>query len=141
MDANLIKSSVQRYFTKKCYAVNAEVGLNKGGALRADLLAVNMRGEVVVIEVKSSVADFKSDKKWWHYVDFCSRLYFAVDEKTYTKIHDLIPKGFGIIVVDGSGKAWVKQTASRMEIDADTRLNLVIRLAFRNADFNRYKRR
>ncbi len=141
MDANEIKKSVTSYFTKKCYAVNAEVGVCKWGRLRADLLAVNMKGEVVIVEVKSSYADFKHDKKWWNYVDFCNRLFFAVSEETYAKVFDLIPKGVGIIVVDKYGKSWIKQVAARSELDLDTRLNLVIRLAFRNADFNRYKRR
>jgi hypothetical protein len=141
MDASAIKKSVIQYFTHKCYAVNAEVGVCKGGRLRADLLAVNMRGEVVIVEVKSSYADFKHDKKWYGYVDFCNRLFFAVSEETYAKVFDLIPKGIGIIIVDQYGKAAVKQKATSSVIDEETRLNLVIRLAFRNADFNRYKRR
>jgi hypothetical protein len=102
-----------------------------------------------VVETKSGVADFKSDKKWHLYSDYCDQLYFAMDHSTYLKVKALIPKGTGIIVVkeviNRTGtrtllKASVMQKAKWEPIDDETRSNLVIRMAFRNADLTRYKK-
>ena len=45
---------------------------------RVDLIALNRKGAFTVIEVKTSVADYRSDNKWHDYLDFCDRFYFAV---------------------------------------------------------------
>lgn len=149
--AELLKSQMRSYWTEKCYAVNAEVGLNGGGALRADLLAVNMKSEIVICEVKSCVADFMADhrkQKWHKYQDYCNRLFFVCGIKTYSKIKDHIPKGIGVFVVRKfvnrkysyqiTYRLRMVQRADYREIDPDVKLNLCIRLAFRNADHNRY---
>jgi len=132
---------------KKRMAVNFEVGLCKGGRLRADVLALSMSGKVIVGEVKSGVADFKSDKKWHLYAEYSDQFYFILDRPTYTKIKASIPKGTGIIVIDESLgrtgrtllKAKVVQRAKWEPIDEEIRKNLIIRMAFRNAELNRYK--
>ncbi len=49
----------------------------KGGR-RMDVLALGQGGELWCDEVKSSRADFQSDRKWHEYLDWCDRLYFAV---------------------------------------------------------------
>ena len=49
---------------------------------RADIAAVNRDGEVVIVEVKSSPADFRADRKWRDYAARCNRFYFAISEKT-----------------------------------------------------------
>lgn len=149
--AQEIKNKVRTYYTEKSFAVNAEVGLNKGGALRADLLAVNMKGEVIIVEIKSGVPDFRSDKKWHKYLEYSNKFYFAVGAKTYEKIKDDIPKGIGVFVIRKFRNTKIKslvnykirmvQRAAYREINPDTKLNLAIRLAFRNADFTRYARR
>lgn len=80
--ATLIKQHVANYWREKMYAVSAEVGLNKGGSLRADIMAVHVKNEIVMVEVKSSWADFKVDNdkgKWRKYLPFCNRMYFACD--------------------------------------------------------------
>lgn len=152
MDAQRIKDAVTSYFRRKCMAVNAEVGLCQGGRLRADVLALAMYGDVTIVEVKSSVADFRADKKWRSYLDFCNKMYFAFTPAVYEKVKDDIPKGIGIMLVsnfeDSLGRSRaslkVKKPAYRQEFDADTNINLIIRLAFRNADcsgFGRARRR
>src|SRR3954451_4897861 len=47
-------------------------------ARRADVIALGRGGELVIAEVKSSVADFRADRKWPEYWDYCDRLFFAV---------------------------------------------------------------
>src|SRR5215468_6113413 len=45
---------------------------------RADILALGKTGDLVIVEIKSSVADFRADRKWATYREFADRLYFAV---------------------------------------------------------------
>src|SRR4029077_892287 len=47
---------------------------------RADVLAIGKAGDLVIVKKKSSVADFRADRKWTTYRDFSDRLYFAVPD-------------------------------------------------------------
>ena len=73
---------------------------------RADVLAVDEAGRVVIVEVKSCVADFRSDQKWPEYRDWCDAFYFAVDEAFPT---DLIPGDCGLMVADAFGAAVLRE--------------------------------
>lgn len=75
---------------------------------RADLMGVGRAGEIVIVEVKSGVADFRTDQKWPEYAHWCDRFYFAVSERFP---HDLIPAETGLIVADGFGAAIVRESA------------------------------
>ena len=44
---------------------------------RADLVALNERGEIWIVEIKSSVEDLRADQKWPDYRLHCDRLFFA----------------------------------------------------------------
>ena len=69
---------------------------------RADIAAIGPKGEITIVEVKSSVADFRSDGKWPDYRPFCDRFYFAV---SHGFPRELIPEETGLIVADGFGGA------------------------------------
>lgn len=148
MDATLIKATATRYFVKKRMMVNEEMGLCRRGRYRADLLALSMPGLVTVVEVKSSVADFRADKKWHHYLEYSNKFYFAMSSQTYARVKDKIPSGVGVMVVrereDRAGRmrrsVKVVRRATFRPLDPDVQKNLIIRMAFRNADHNRYKR-
>lgn len=77
------------------YACAVEITLKSGR--RADILAIGPTGEILIVEVKSSVADFQADKKWIEYREYCERLLFAVDQNFPT---ELIPAPMGLIVCD-----------------------------------------
>lgn len=66
--------------------------------LRVDVMALGPRGEVWVVECKSSRADFQTDRKWQGYLDFCDRFFWAVDAAFPL---DLLPEGTGLILADG----------------------------------------
>ena len=75
--------------------------------LRLDLVAVNHKFEVVIIESKSCVNDFSSDQKWRKYLPHCHKFYFAADPKTAQYIENALctdaDKGIGIIEVRETG--------------------------------------
>jgi hypothetical protein len=60
-------------------------------------MALGPKGEIWVIECKSSRADFTSDGKWEGYLDWCDRYFWAVDAAFPT---ELLPEGTGLIVAD-----------------------------------------
>ena len=64
---------------------------------RADLCALAESGEMWIVEIKSSIADFRADQKWPEYRDYCDRLYFAVDREFPV---DVLPQDCGLIIAD-----------------------------------------
>ncbi len=86
------------------YAPLAEVGLPNGR--RADLMALGPRGEVVIVEVKSSAEDYLCDRKWGEYQPFCDAFFFAVGPEFPMA---LLPDEPGLIVADGFGGAVVRE--------------------------------
>lgn len=82
------------------FAPLAEVVLPNGR--RADLMALGPRGEVVIVEVKSSLEDYRVDRKWGEYAAYCERFYFAVAPEFPRHI---LPDGPGLIVADAFGGA------------------------------------
>lgn len=65
--------------------------------LRVDVLALGPKGELWVVECKSSRADFISDSKWQGYLEWCDRYFWAVDPDFPT---DLLPEETGLIIAD-----------------------------------------
>ena len=82
------------------FAPLAEVGLPNGR--RADLMALGPKGEIAIVEVKSSLEDFRVDRKWGEYAPFCEQFYFAVSPSFPRQI---LPEDAGLIVADGFGGA------------------------------------
>ena len=82
------------------YAPLAEVSLPNGR--RADLMALGPRGDIAIVEVKSSVEDYRTDRKWGEYAPFCETFYFAVAPHFP---RDILPEGPGLIVADAFGGA------------------------------------
>ncbi|MGE5271673.1 MAG: MmcB family DNA repair protein [Thiohalocapsa sp.] len=86
------------------YAILVEFPLANGR--RADILGLGRTGDLIIVEIKSSVADFRSDRKWGHYREFADRLYFAVPNDFPTL---LIPEDCGLIVADAFGAAVLRE--------------------------------
>ena len=67
---------------------------------RADLVALGGDGEMWIVEIKSSVADFRADRKWMDYRPHCDRLFFATTPDVPCRI---FPPDAGLIVADAFG--------------------------------------
>lgn len=65
--------------------------------LRVDVMALGPKGEVWIVECKSSRVDFTSDRKWQGYLDWCDRFFWAVDADFPT---ELLPDDTGLIIAD-----------------------------------------
>ena len=101
--ATLLARGACRALEEWGYACLREFPL--ANARRADILALGTRGELVIVEIKSSIADFRADTKWLHYRDFADRLYFAV-ANGFPKT--LIPEDCGLMVADAFGAALLR---------------------------------
>jgi hypothetical protein len=76
----------------------AEVALANGR--RADVAGISDTGEIWIVEIKSSLEDFRSDLKWPEYREFCDRLFFAVAPSFPREV---LPEDAGLIVADRYG--------------------------------------
>ena len=142
--AELIRHEVTKYLTGRGMSCHYEVGLNSRGKLRADILALNYKRHMTVVEVKSSMADFVSDKKYLGYLPLSTSMYFAFDSDF--KITDAIKNeikshGIGILIVDcNCQKLHLYRSKSvKVLIGAKTRAmcgeakrDIIVRLAYRN---------
>src|SRR5258705_11258535 len=77
------------------FAVVSELPLASGR--RADLVALGSDGELWIVEIKSSIADFRADQKWIDYRLHCDRLLFAT---TLDVPCEIFPQDAGLIVAD-----------------------------------------
>ena len=89
------------------YAALMEVPLPNGR--RADLMALGPKGDIVIAEVKSSLEDYRTDRKWGDYGPFCDCFYFAVSPEFPREI---LPEEPGLIVADWFGGAVLRDAPS-----------------------------
>ena len=92
---------------------------------RADLVALNERGEIWIVEIKSSVEDLRADQKGHEYRAHCDRLFFAFTQDLPCEI---FPAQTGLIVADAYG-AHMHCEAPEHRLPAPTRKLMTIRFA------------
>lgn len=112
-----------RFLTEGDEHCLAEFTLRTGR--RVDLIALDRKGKVTIIEVKSSVADFRADQKWHEYLEFCDRFFFAVNAEFPL---DLLPDDCGILVADAYG-AEVVRASPDGTLNAARRKSLTLKFA------------
>ena len=93
--ASRILRGARRLISSLGYSSVCELALPNGR--RADIAAISASGQILIFEIKSSVADFRADHKWREYRDYCDKLYFAVAPDGPI---GLIPEDTGLIVAD-----------------------------------------
>jgi hypothetical protein len=105
------------------FACVSELPLPSGR--RADLVAINERGEIWIVEIKSSIEDFRADQKWPEYRAHCDRLFFAFTQDLPC---DIFPDETGLIVADAYG-AHLQRPAPEHRLQAATRKSMTVRFA------------
>lgn len=92
---------------------------------RADIIALNGVGEIWIVEVKSSVEDYRVDLKWPEYRDYCDRLLFAVGPDFPREV---LPKDTGLLIADRFGGELVR-AAPHAALPAARRKAMLIAIA------------
>ncbi len=105
-----------------------ELGLADGR--RADIVALGPDGTIVIVEVKSSVADYRADAKWRCYRSFCDRLIFAISAAIPVTV---MPDEAGLIVADAYGAELVRDAVEH-RLSPATRRAMFIRFGQAAAD-------
>ncbi len=95
---------------------------------RADLIALDRKGGIIIFEIKSSIADFLVDTKWHEYKAFCDRFYFVTHPSVPMEI---FPETEGFVFADEYGCEIIRE-AQEDKLNAATRKALTLRFA-RNA--------
>jgi hypothetical protein len=121
--ALLIARGTMRLLLSHGFCCVSELPLPSGR--RADLVAVDGGGEIWIVEIKSSVADFRADQKWTDYRLHCDRLFFAT---TLDVPCEIFPKDAGLIVADGFG-GQIVCAAPEHRLAAATRKAMMLRVA------------
>jgi hypothetical protein len=124
-----IQRGVGRLIRQQRFAMVTELPLATGR--RADVVALGPAGEIWIVEIKSSVEDFRVDMKWPDYRLSCDRLLFA----THAGVPlDIFPQDAGLILADGYG-AEIVRTAPEHRLAGATRKAML--LCFGQAAANR----
>jgi hypothetical protein len=118
-----IARGTARWLRSLGFSCLSEVSLPSGR--RADLVALNERGDIWIIEIKSSLADLRADDKWPDYRLHCDRLFFAFTQEMSC---DLFPGDTGLIVADAYG-AHLHCEAPEHRLPAATRKKMLLRYA------------
>jgi len=121
--AMLVRRGVQRLLIELGAVAIPELPLATGR--RADLMALTRKGDIWIVEIKSSVEDFRTDRKWPEYRQFCDRLFFATHPDVPAAI---FPAEAGFILSDGYG-AEILREAPEHRLAAPARKALTLRLA------------
>ena len=121
--AAAVQRGVCRMLRMAGFAMLTEFALASGR--RADVIAISPKGRILIVEIKSSLADYRADAKWPEYWAFCDQLFFAVPTDLDPEI---IPPEAGLIVADAWGAEIVRCPTER-PIPAARRKSLTLGLA------------
>ncbi|RKF22744.1 DNA repair protein MmcB-related protein [Altericroceibacterium spongiae] len=97
-----VARGISRLFARNDIWCMSEMILRNGR--RADLMGIDTKGRIVIVEIKTARADLLGDGKWPDYLDFCDRFYWGVPpelDRSPLELDDFQPECCGIIVADG----------------------------------------
>lgn len=117
-----VRRGAGRLLRELGFAIVPELTLSSGR--RADLVALGVDGEIVIVEIKSCLADLRADAKWEQYRRSCDRLYFA----SLPEVGDVFPQEEGLILTDGYDAEVVREAPMR-RLTAPVRRGLHLRIA------------
>ena len=95
-----VARGVTRLFCRRDWFAMCEVPLPNGR--RADLMAIDAKGQLVIVEIKVSKTDLVGDCKWRDYLDYCDRFFWAVPESLCAILEQahFLPGEAGLLVAD-----------------------------------------
>jgi hypothetical protein len=121
--AAAVQRGVGRLLRARGYAIVTELPLMTGR--RADVVGLGPDGEIWIVEIKSSIEDFRVDRKWHEYRISCDRLFFAT--------HAAVPLGIfpgetGLILADAYGAELIRE-APEHRLAGASRKAMMVRFA------------
>ena len=108
-----VARGVTRLFCRQDLFAICEVPLANGR--RADMMAIDPRGGLTIVEIKVAKADLVGDCKWTDYLDYCDRFFWAVPQ-ALASICDgerFLPDYAGLIIADRYDAAVMREPSTR----------------------------
>ena len=121
--ALMVRHGVQKLFLRLGIPVLSELPLADGR--RADLVGIDRKGGIIIVEIKSSIGDLKADHKWPDYRAHCDRLYFASHSEVPI---ELFPEDCGFILADGFD-GYIMREAPEHRMSAPARKAIMLRFS------------
>ena len=111
--AGEVARGVTRLFCRRDWFAMCEVPLPNGR--RADLMAIDAKGQLTIVEIKVAKADLLGDAKWRDYLDYCDHFFWAGPPGLahHTDADSFLPHEAGLIVADRYDAAIVREAALR----------------------------
>jgi len=108
-----VARGVTRLFCRQDLFAICEMPLPNGR--RADLMAIDAKGELTIVEIKVAKADLIGDGKWTDYLEYCDRFFWAVPPHLAHLLEEqrFLPGDAGLIVADRYDAAVVRHAAHR----------------------------
>lgn len=131
--------AAQSYWLHKGFSCFTEIGLESWGRLRADFVALSLSADIVICEVKSSRADYSTDKKWHKYLEYSNSMYFVLTFDVWKQLKDKMEEdgvfdlGIGVLVLSPeTGYLVCVKPCKRRPLPGPKQRTMVTRLAWRN---------
>ncbi|WP_426266159.1 MmcB family DNA repair protein [Sphingomonas sp. LHG3443-2] len=108
-----VARGVTRLFCRRDLFAICEVPLPNGR--RADLMGIDPKGKLTIVEIKVSKADLTGDAKWTDYLDYCDQFFWAVPPTLAGLLDEerFLPGTAGVIVADRYDAAVVRDAPER----------------------------
>jgi hypothetical protein len=100
--AAAVARGICRLFARNGIWCLPEMPLRNGR--RADLMGIDAKGHVIIVEIKVSRADLVGDAKWTDYLDHCDRFFWGLHpalDRACMDTASFRPEACGVIVGDG----------------------------------------
>ncbi|MEO9634275.1 MAG: MmcB family DNA repair protein [Parasphingorhabdus sp.] len=111
--AQAVARGVARMFLRHDIMVLPEVSLRN--RRRADLMGIDAKGQIVIVEIKVARSDLLGDAKWTEYLDYCDRFYWALPmgfDASPVDGADFLPERTGLIIADAYDAEMVRPAAT-----------------------------
>jgi hypothetical protein len=128
-DARALARGVMRALDRQGWRCIMEFPLSSGR--RADIMAVDEGGRFLIIEIKTSAADYRSDRKWREYLDYCDWFAFAVPADFPV---GMLPPEVGLVVADAYDAVSHRPAMAAPQLNPARRRQVLIRFARASAD-------
>lgn len=108
-----VARGVTRLFCRSDLFSICEVPLPNGR--RADMMAIDAKGQLAIVEIKVAKADLLGDNKWTDYLDYCDRFFWAVppDLAAICDSQRFLPNEAGLIVADRYDAVLIREAMDR----------------------------
>jgi hypothetical protein len=126
--ASTITRGARRLIASLGYSSVCEMYLPNGR--RADVVGISTSGEIIILEVKSCLADYLADNKWGEYQPYCDRFFFALAQDGPS---ERIPHDAGLMIADGYS-AEIVRDAPALTLSSARRRAILLAFARHAAD-------